>query len=163
MKYVKSAVLLLGLLLLQTTILKFTLGDFAPNLILAAAVCFGIRENNYLHSAIFGAVCGILLDYTSGSLFGVATLLCCVCSALITMVGPRVFKAKFAATLLFLLLTSLVYEFFYYVLCYGLWQQSDYWQVLITSVLPSAILCAVSGVLLMPAMRHIAEQFVVQK
>ena len=163
MKYVKTAFLLLVLLLLQTTIFKITLGDLAPNLILAAAVCFAIRENNYLHSAVFGVVCGVLLDYTSGALFGVATLLCCVCCAIITMVGPHVFKAKFAATVLFLFLTSLMYEFFFYVLCYGLWQQSDYWSVLISSVLPSALLCALCGALLMPVMRKIAAEFVIQK
>ena len=162
MKYFKSAVLLLGLLLLQTTFLKIWFGQTAPNLLLAAAVCFAVRENNYLHSAAFGIVCGILLDYTSGALFGVATLLCAVCCALITMISPHVFKAKFAATLLFLLFTAVIYEFFYYILCYGLWQQSDYWQVLLGSVLPSALLTVLAGLLMMPTVRGIADAFINQ-
>ncbi len=162
MKYVKTAALLLVLLLLQTTFFKILFRQAAPNLLLAAAVCFAIRENNYLHSAVFGIVCGVLLDYTSGALFGVATLLCTLCCALITMISPHVFKAKFAASLLFLFFTALVYEFFYYVLCYGLWQQSNYWQVLISWVLPSAVLGAVAGCLMMPALRRIADLFASQ-
>ncbi len=160
MKYIKTAVLLLVLLLLQTTFMKNWFGQTAPNLILATAVCFAVRENDYLHSAIFGIVCGILLDYTSGALFGVATLLCTVCCALITMISPHVFKAKFAATVLFLFVTALAYEFFYYILCFGLWQQSDYWQVLLDCVLPSAAYCAVAGSLLMPMVRKLADAFV---
>lgn len=162
MKYLKTAVLLFVLLLLQTTFFKILFGQISPNLLLAAAVCFAIRENNYLHSAVFGIVCGVLLDYTSGALFGVATLLCALCCALITMISPHVFKAKFAASLLFLFLTALVYEFFYYILCYGLWQQSNYWQVVFTSVLPSALFGAAAGCLIMPAVRHIADQFASQ-
>ncbi len=160
MKYVKTALLLLVLLILQTTFFKILFGAMAPNLLLAAAICFAIRENDYLHSAVFGICCGVLLDYTSGALFGVATLLCAVCCALITMLGPHMFKAKFAANLLLLLITSIVYEFFYYVLCYGLWQQSNYWQVLFTAVLPSAVFGAAAGILMMPAVRRIADDFV---
>lgn len=159
MKYVKTAAFLLVLLLLQTTFFKIMFGTMAPNLLLAAAICFAIRENDYIHSAVFGLCCGVLLDYTSGALFGVATLLCTICCALITMLGPHMFKAKFAANLLLLFVTAMIYEFFYYVFCYGLWEQSNYWQVLFTSVLPSAVFGTAAGLLMMPVMRHIAASF----
>ena len=159
MKYIKTAVLFVLLLLLQTTFCKMFLGHTAPNLLLCAAICYALRENDFLHSAYFGIVCGVLLDYTSGNLFGVATLLCTALSATVTLISPQVFKAKLAACVLFLFVGSLVYEFLYYVLCYGLWHHAAYWKVLLGNVLPSAIYSVIGGVLMMPWVRRIAADF----
>lgn len=80
--------ILLGAAALQTTPGLFTIGEFKPYFILAVCLAVAFQEGEF-YGALFGAVGGLLWDYTAGrtvGMLGISMLfLCFLCSVLVQL------------------------------------------------------------------------------
>ncbi len=72
--YIRSALVIIGLLLLQTTFLPFvTLGRFLPDLFILYLVTIALRRGQ-IEATISGFIIGLLQDIITTQFFGLAAL-----------------------------------------------------------------------------------------
>jgi rod shape-determining protein MreD len=72
--YIRSALIVIGLLLLQTTFLPFiTLGGYLPDLFIIYLVYTALRRGQ-MEATISGFIIGLLQDITTTQFFGLAAL-----------------------------------------------------------------------------------------
>lgn len=133
----------------QTTFMhSLKIHNAIPNLLVVLVICFSLMELNELVSAVFGLVCGILLDVSGGRVFGVNSLLCMSLAYVCTMVSEKLFKGKFWVSILFVFITSMVYEFLYYLLCFGIWIDAHIFHPALFSIIPTTLYNVCVAVLL---------------
>ena len=138
-KWVCYVLLMLLCTVLQTTPGLFQLGDAKPLYLLPLALSVAAFEGEFA-GAIFGAVCGLMWDYTAGRTVGMLAfellLLCFALSAVMQLyfktTAPNfVLLAAVAA----LLVLTLDWLFFYYMPGYSGAVERYLWFVLPTTVL----------------------------
>jgi rod shape-determining protein MreD len=72
--YIRSALVIIGLLLLQTTFLPFaTLGGYVPDLFILYLVAIALRRGQ-IEATIIGFIIGLLQDIITTQFFGLAAL-----------------------------------------------------------------------------------------
>ena len=133
------ALLLLLCTVLQTTPGLFQLGAAKPLYLLPLCLAASVFEGEFA-GAIFGAVCGLMWDYTAGRTVGMLALELMVLSFLVSMMvqlylknaAPNFVILSAGAALLVL---SCDWLFFYYMPGY-----SGAWMRYLQFVLPSAVL-----------------------
>ncbi len=72
--YIRSGLIIIGLLLLQTTFLPFiSIGGFLPDLLILYLVCIALR-NGQIKTTIFGFLIGLMQDIISIKFLGLLAL-----------------------------------------------------------------------------------------
>lgn len=143
---------------LQTTPGLFQLGQAKPLFILPLCLAVAVYEGEFA-GALFGAVCGLLWDYTAGRTVGMLALeLLLLCFA-VSAVMQLYFKnsaANFAliASAAALLVLTLDWLFFYYMPGYSGAASRWLWFVLPTAALSVPVCFPLFGVV-----RRIHEEF----
>ena len=143
---------------LQTTPGLFQLGQAKPLLVLALCLAVAVQEDEFA-GALFGAVCGLLWDYTAGRTVGMLALevmvLCFAVSVLVQVYlqsAPGNFAVIAAAAALLVLSTD--WLFFYYMPGYP-GAAVRYLEF----VLPSAVLTIPAALLEFFLVRRIYNEF----
>ena len=143
---------------LQTTPGLFQLGEAKPLLILPLCLAVAVFEGEFA-GALFGAVGGLLWDYTAGRTVGMLALelllLCFAVSVLVQLylqANPANFTVIATATAVVVL--SLDWLFFYYMPGY-----SEAMQRYLTFVLPCAVLTIPAAWLAFVLVRRIETEF----
>ena len=118
-KWVCYTLLMLLCTVLQTTPGLFQLGDAKPLWLLPLALAVAVEEDEFA-GGIFGAVCGLMWDYTAGRTVGMLAFELLVLCFLLSAVVQLYFKASAANFVLLalgasLLVLSLDWLFFYYM------------------------------------------------
>ena len=157
-KWVCYTLLMLLCTVLQTTPGLFQLGDAKPLWLLPLALAVAVEEDEFA-GGIFGAVCGLMWDYTAGRTVGMLAFELLVLCFLLSAVVQLYFKASAANFVLralgaSLLVLSLDWLFFYYMPGYS-WALSRW----LTFVLPSAMMTLVPSLMLFSLVRHIYSAF----
>lgn len=157
-KWVCYTLLMLLCTVLQTTPGLFQLGDAKPLWLLPLALAVAVEEDEFA-GGIFGAVCGLMWDYTAGRTVGMLAFELLVLCFLLSAVVQLYFKASAANFVLLalgasLLVLSLDWLFFYYMPGYS-WALSRW----LTFVLPSAMMTLVPSLMLFSLVRHIYSAF----
>ena len=158
LKWVCYAVALFVCAALQTTPGLLQLGQAKPLFILPLCLAVAVYEGEFA-GALFGAVSGLLWDYTAGRTVGMLALeLLLLCFA-VSAVMQLYFKnsaANFAliASAAALLVLTLDWLFFYYMPGYAGAGERFLWVVL-----PSALMTAPGSWLLHCAVRRISTEF----
>ena len=143
---------------LQTTPGLFQLGQAKPLFILPLCLAVAVYEGEFA-GALFGAVCGLLWDYTAGRTVGMLALeLVLMCFALSVLVQLYVQGSTWNFALISMVtaarVLSLDWLFFYYMPGYS-WAGSRW----LTFVLPSAGLTLLPSLVLFRLVRRIHEEF----
>ena len=157
-KWVCYTLLMLLCTVLQTTPGLFQLGDAKPLWLLPLALAVAVEEDEFA-GGIFGAVCGLMWDYTAGRTVGMLAFELLVLCFLLSAVVQLYFKASAANFVLLalgasLLVLSLDWLFFYYMPGYS-WALSRW----LSFVLPSAMMTLVPSLMLFSLVRHIYSAF----
>ena len=118
-KWVCYTLLMLLCTVLQTTPGLFQLGDAKPLWLLPLALAVAVEEDEFA-GGIFGAVCGLMWDYTAGRTVGMLAFELLVLCFLLSAVMQLYFKTSAANVVLLetaavLLVLSLDWLFFYYM------------------------------------------------
>lgn len=157
MKIFQLTLITLAAYILQTTVLHQLL-PVVPNLLMSLAVCYALVGRRLSYAAIYGAACGLLLDISCRNVFGLHILMCLYISLLTAYVSGKFFKGKFITSVAFVAAASFLYEFAYYVLCFGMWGVGSAASALVSVVLPvtglNTLVCAV----LFFVMRHVTPE-----
>lgn len=151
----KLTLLVIAAVVLQCTLLNFVkIHNVSPNLLVIILVCFSLHEKYMLSSAVFGVICGVMIDILGNGLFGVNALLCMYAAIASTAVSSRFFKGKAIVSLLFVCFFSLCYELAYYVLCVGLWNTGNLLYSIIHVIIPTTAYNTVIAIPLFFLMRR---------
>lgn len=136
----------------------FQLGQAKPLFILPLCLAVAVYEGEFA-GALFGAVCGLLWDYTAGRTVGMLALeLLLMCFALSVLVQLYLQGSTWNFALISMVTAALVLSldwlFFYYMPGYS-WAGSRW----LTFVLPSAGLTLLPSLVLFRLVRRIHEEF----
>ena len=158
LKWVCYAVALFVCAALQTTPGLLQLGQAKPLFILPLCLAVAVYEGEFA-GALFGAVSGLLWDYTAGRTVGMLALeLLLLCFALSVLVQVYLQGSTWNFALIStgtaLVVLSLDWLFFYYMPGYS-WALSRW----LTFVLPSAMMTLVPSLMLFSLVRHIYSVF----
>ena len=158
LKWVCYAVALFVCAALQTTPGLLQLGQAKPLFILPLCLAVAVYEGEFA-GALFGAVSGLLWDYTAGRTAGMLAFELLLLCFLLSAVMQLYFKTSAANVVLLetaavLLVLSLDWLFFYYMPGYS-WALSRW----LTFVLPSAMMTLVPSLMLFSLVRHIYSAF----
>jgi|GEM_PF-4562721 len=137
---VNLAVFVIVIAVLQTTIFNhLKIYNVKPNILVIVAICFSLYEKSILSAALFGMICGVVLDAIGGGAFGVNAILCMYVSIASTVLSSRFFQGKVSVSLLFTCIFCLVYEVLLYTLCIYLWEKGDYTATMLDIILPTVL------------------------
>ena len=159
LKWVCYAVALFVCAALQTTPGLLQLGQAKPLFILPLCLAVAVYEGEFA-GALFGAVSGLLWDYTAGRTVGHAgagtavALLCAFGAGSGVSAGQHHWNFALISTGTALVVLSLDWLFFYYMPGYS-WALSRW----LTFVLPSAMMTLVPSLVLFSLVRHIYSAF----
>lgn len=148
-KWVCYTLLMLLCTVLQTTPGLFQLGGAKPLWLLPLALAVAVEEDEFA-GGIFGAVCGLMWDYTAGRTVGMLAFELLMLCFLLSAVVQLYFKASAANFVLLaltasLLVLSLDWLFFYYMPGYSGAVERYLWFVLPTAVLTIPVCALVFG------------------
>ncbi len=119
MKMLRLGIVTFIIYLIQTTFIQyFAIGGIIPNLMVVFVICFALTQTDYKKPMFYGFACGILLDFSSETIFGVHALLCMFGALLCEQISTRFFKGKFFVSLLFVCVISFLYEIAYFAMSF---------------------------------------------
>ena len=157
-KWVCYALLMLLCTVLQTTPGLFQLGSAKPLYLLPLCLAAAVFEGEFA-GAIFGAVCGLMWDYTAGRTVGMLALelmILCFGVSVVVQLYLKDTPSNFVllAVVCALLVLSADWLFFYYMPGYAGAGERFLW-----AVLPSALMTAPGSWLLHRAVQRISTEF----
>lgn len=157
-KWVCYALLMLLCTVLQTTPGLFQLGSAKPLYLLPLCLAAAVFEGEFA-GAIFGAVCGLMWDYTAGRTVGMLALelmILCFGVSVVVQLYLKDTPSNFVllAVVCALLVLSADWLFFYYMPGYAGAGERFLWVVL-----PSALMTAPGSWLLHRAVQRISTEF----
>ena len=157
-KWVCYALLMLLCTVLQTLPGLFRLGEAKPLWLLPLALAVAVEEDEFA-GGIFGAVCGLMWDYTAGRTVGMLALelmILCFGVSVVVQLYLKDTPSNFVllAVVCALLVLSADWLFFYYMPGYAGAGERFLWVVL-----PSALMTAPGSWLLHRAVQRISTEF----
>lgn len=143
-KNIYLAIITAAAYLIQTTFLHYLeIGGVIPNLTVALVICVALTEDTLMRAAVYGAICGMLLDFSAETVFGINLLLCMYLALLCNLLAQKLFKGRFIVNVLLVLVMSFAYEAAYYTLSFITDESVNMWRNLAAVALPTAIYNAV--------------------
>lgn len=132
--------------LIQTTILNYiSVFNVKPNLLMIFVIAVALLRGN-VEGAVVGFFCGLVQDATSGSIFGLYTLLGMYTGLIIGSVNKRLYRENFFVIIFFTFISTAVYEFSVYILRTFDFNQANLLYSLRSVVLPEAIYNGIASI-----------------
>lgn len=137
-KWTVYVVLFLLIYVFQTSVSLIEVFSIKPMLLVPAAVCLAIHENEFA-GGIMGVFAGLLCDLGGGELFGfnaLILLVCCVASSMVVqyLMKPNLFTALVLGAGTLLIRGMLDYLFFYVM-----WNYEGSTHILVRYILPTIL------------------------
>lgn len=118
-----------------------------PLLLIPCAVCYATREAPF-NSALFGCVCGLLLDSAEGTLTGFNAIILMWSSLFISLLFHYVLRRNILNFLWLDLVVTVVQSLLHYLFFYSIWRYDPSGAVFREIFIPEAIYTNISGVVL---------------
>ncbi|MBE7038606.1 MAG: rod shape-determining protein MreD [Ruminococcaceae bacterium] len=120
-KIIKEYLYLFVLLVLQTTFFtRIKIFGVIPNLVLVFSVCF-FSVNKVPHSAFFGVVAGLMLDWIVGDKTGLNAIIFLYLGVFVSFVSNRFFYKRLVYIFILTFLISAVYNALFLTLNFYIW------------------------------------------
>lgn len=143
-KNIYLAIITAAAYLIQITFLHyFEIGGVIPNLMVTLVICTALTESTLMRAAVYGAICGMALDFSAETIFGINLLLCMYLALLCNFLAQKLFKGRFIVNVLLVLVMSFAYEAAYYALSFITDESVNIWQNLVAVALPTAVYNAI--------------------
>lgn len=156
-KMLKLGVVTFLVFLVQTTFLQhIAIHGIIPNLIVVLVICFALTQSDYKKPMFYGLACGVLLDFSAETVFGVHALLCMFCALLCEQASTRFFQGKFFVSLLFICIMSFVYEMAYFALSFMQYSGTPIAYAIVHIALPTMAYNAAVSVVVLLLMRRVS-------
>ena len=150
---VLTVVLALMLAVLQTTLIHgISVFHTVPYLLFIAVVCYSLLHADY-SALVFAAVCGLLLDVTGGRTVGVNTLFCLYAAYFCVRISGSLFNNNVFVSMVFVMLLSIPYELFTYVLYFAVWGQGAFGYAFLCKILPVVLYNFLMTLIIYPVTR----------
>ena len=159
MKYFKTVLCVFVCFLLQTAVFRVIFKNYpVPNLIFTLALCMSMVRADWFYAAMVSVGCGMVLDFSSQSIFGVCTVFCMACCVLAALVQPHFNKAKAAVNIILVFVFSFVYELLYYIFCFVIWSDANMVSALVKTIIPTAALNALFSLVMFKAAGKLSKK-----
>lgn len=150
---VLTVVLVFLLAVLQTTLVHgISVFHTVPNLLFIAVVCYSLLHADY-SALVFAAACGLLLDVTGGRAIGINTLFCLYAAYFCIRISGSLFNNNVFVSMVFVMLLSVPYELFTYVLYFAVWGHGTFGYALLCKIVPAVLYNFVMTLLIYPLTR----------
>lgn len=157
MKILRLGILTFIIYLIQTTFIQhFAVNGIIPNLIVVFVICYALTQADYKKPMFYGLACGILLDFSSETIFGVHALLCMFCAFFCQTVSTRFFKGNFFVSLLFVFVISFIYEIAYFMMSFLHYSGATFVHAVTDVALPAVVYNTAVSVIVLLLMRRSA-------
>lgn len=121
-------------------------GSPLPVLLIPCTVCYAVRESPF-NSALFGCVCGLLLDSASGTLTGFNAIILMWASLFISLLFHYVLRRHILNFLWLDLCVIVIQSLLHYLFFYRIWRYDPSGAVFRSIFIPEAIYTNISGVI----------------
>lgn len=118
-----------------------------PLLLIPAAVCTAMREQPF-DSALYGCICGLLLDSASGTLVGFSAILLMWICVMVSLLSGYLMRRHILNFLLLDFAAILIQSLLHYLFFYLIWGYDPDFAMWRSVFLPELIFTNVSGVLM---------------
>ena len=160
MKKFLSAVILLLLFALQTSVMSpSVIFGIEINLVLVYTFAYAVNSDLFA-SAVMGALCGMLLDVSGGSVIGYNILIVMYLSALTSVVSFRFYSENRMVSVVIVTLSVFVCEFLRLVIYGTLFTDIEIMYTVIRYILPQAVLNAVVCVPVMMCVKWLKNEYI---
>lgn len=122
-------------------------GKPLPLLLIPCAVCYASREAPF-NSALFGCVCGLLLDSAVGTLTGFNAIILMWSCVLISLLFHYILRRHILNFLLLDLAVTVIQALLHYLFFYSIWEYDASGAVFREIFIPEAIYTNISGIIL---------------
>lgn len=155
MKGIKLFCIVVGVYLLQTVLIQeITFLGISPNLFLV--VTCGI---SFLFGSTTGGVCGLIFgllqDMNIGRMIGLNAFLLMHIGIIMGQFNKRFFKDNYVVAVIFIVLSTMVYELIVYILGAFIYSQDIMFGTLTVKILIRAFLNAITGIIVYPILLKI--------
>lgn len=155
MKILRLGIITFIAFLAQTTFLKyFSVYGIIPNLMAVFAICYSLTETDFTKAAVYGLLCGIMLDFSAETIFGLHALLCMFSSIACVLASKKFFKGKMPVSILLVFVISFAYEILYCVMSFALHENIDKINAVFGTALPEAVYNAAVSFFVLLIMKH---------
>ncbi len=138
----KAVVLLVSVFILnilQTAVFPYlALGGVIPNLLLVLTSFYGFMRNRR-EGMIAGLLCGLVIDFSSGTLFGTHVIILLTIGYLNGLSRKVFFGDDVKLPILFVGLSDLLYGLFIYLVSFAFRQSGDFNFYLMNIIIPEAV------------------------
>ncbi len=129
-----------------------------PLLLIPCAVCYSVRED-FFNSALYGCICGLLLDSASDTLVGFYAILLMWGSLMISLLFHYYLRRNFLNFLWLQLALTVICSALHYLFFYLIWSYDLSGRVFREIFLPELIYTNISGMLMYPVTGYIKRHF----
>lgn len=155
MKSVKLLLIIFIAYILQTVIIPdFNILGIAPNLMLVIVCSIAFLFGSTIGGEI-GFFAGLLLDFNQGRAIGLYAFLCMYIGIILGQFNKRFFKDNYIVAIIFIGLTTAVYEIFIYVFGIFAYSQSFYFGEFAINILLSIAVNVICALIVYPLMLRI--------
>lgn len=109
-----------------------------PIILIPVAVCLAMSQNE-LVAGIIGAVCGLLVDITCGTIIGVNAVILLVVCVSISLLCLHLIKNNLIDAVLITIATAILQGFLNFFFNYVIWRVENYRYILTSMILPSVV------------------------
>lgn len=109
-----------------------------PLLLIPVVVCISMSQSEIV-SGIIGAVCGLLMDITCGTLVGVNAVVMLVIGVTISLLCLHLIKNNLVDAVLLTAAACMIQGFINFFFNYAIWGVSNYFSVLLKILIPSCL------------------------
>lgn len=147
-KVIATIFLIVICFLLQTTLFQeIQLANVAPNLLLIITISFGYT-NGREYGMLTGFFCGLLTDMVFGSVIGVCAGIFMILGYLVGYANKFYYSEDFAAPLILMAISDLIYGFLYYLFMFLLRGRLNFIYYLRRIIVPEIVYTVLVGVVL---------------
>ena len=153
-RYIFIYISLFVTLILQTTIVsELSLFGVVPSLILVTVICFSLI-NDYIPSAVFATVAGLLTDISGSRIIGFNALLMLYLALGVVYVGQEFLRDTPKAAIVLVLAGTFVYEMVYFIFGFAIFGGEHFFYIIARVIL---IECVYNAIVTLPIYFYISK------
>lgn len=139
MKYLKQALLILIITVVQTVICPYIkIGGIIPDLLFVYAVYHALNGKKLADAMIVASICGVVTDCFTGRIFGVYVSVYLVCAVCAFCFKETVFKNGIILNIIIFFALCIIGESLFYTMNIGVLKDAGYFYSLMKIILPEA-------------------------
>lgn len=140
MKYIKTAVKIILLALIQTVVCPYIkIGNVIPDFLFIYVLFVAVQKRDIKNVMIISAVCGAVSDCLTGRIFGNYTVIYMIAAVLVFSVNESIFKNNIIINIITAFVICIAVKSLFFVINISVLKDAGYLYSFINIILPEAV------------------------